>query len=112
MIYEPEPVNFEDWDKAGPAMNRNWERMEAIDEKAKTSNQLLYRYISHPYADGKAFYQIVKENKKSVRLRVCTGLGDDWVIPAWGRECSISKPQAELFIKRRDTLKELFSKRG
>ena len=112
MLYEPETVNFEDWDQASRVMTRNWERMEAIDEKAKTSNQLLYRYISHPYADGKAFYQIIKENKATVKLRVCTGLGDDWVLPAWGKECSISKSQAELFIKRRDTLKEIFSKRG
>jgi len=112
MLYEPESVNFENWDQAGSVMTRNWERLEEIDEKAKNSSKLLYRYISHPYADGKVFYQIIKENKKSVRLKVCTGLGDDWVLPAWGKECSISKSQAELFIKRRDTLKEIFSKRG
>ena len=111
MLYEPETVNSEDWDQAELALKNNWNKLEAIDENAKNNNQLLYRYISHPYADGEAFYQIIKENKTTVRLRACTGLGDDWVLPAWGKECSISKSQAELFIKRRDGLKELFSKR-
>jgi hypothetical protein len=111
MIYTPETINFEKWDQARPIMERNWKHLEEIDERAKNVGQLLYRYVSHSYADGKAFYQIIKENKKSVRLRVCTGLGDDWILPAWGEECSIPKTQAETFIKRRDGLKELFSQR-
>ena len=47
-------------------MEKNWKQLEEIDEKAKRANQLLYRYVSHPYADGKAFYQIIKENKKVI----------------------------------------------
>jgi len=112
MIYTPEIVDYTNWDQADLAIKKNWSALESIDEEAKNSNKILHRYISHQHADGRAYYQIIKENKKTVKIRVCTGLGDDWVLPAWGEECNIPKPQAELFIKRRDGLKELFSKRG
>jgi hypothetical protein len=112
MIYEPKIIDYTNWEQAELNLKDNWNKLEEIDQKAKDSEQILYRYIAHPYADGRAYYQIIKENKNSVRLRVCIGLGDDWVLPAWGEECSISKNEAKLFIKRRDGLKELFSKRG
>ena len=63
---------------------------------------MVGRYISEPYADGSAIYLIIKENKKTVRLKVVENIGDDWVIPHWGREVVIDKDYVITKIKQRD----------
>ena len=110
MLYHPEPIDYGAGFEA--SLNRNWDRLNKIDAKAKAEGTLLYRYIDHPYADGRAYYQIVKVNKRSVSIKVLGGLGDDWVLPAWGRECKIPKNLAEQFVARRDALAKLFAERS
>lgn len=109
-MYVPKPVNYRerDWKKVMKMYDENRERLEACDKKARETNKIVGRYITHPYADGKAVYQIIRENKHSVRIRVCTGLGDDWIIPAWGAECTIDKRLALEFLSHRDYLLKLF----
>lgn len=96
------------WDEIEKGYQRNWKKITDADEKAKAEGKLVGRYIQHAFADGYAVYQIVRENKKSVRIRVCKGIGDDWVLPAWGEVCTIPKDTALRFISWEDGLREMF----
>lgn len=79
---------------------------------SRSEGELVGRFISEPFADGKAYYKIVKENKNTVRIKVCRGLGDDnWVIPYWGEETSIKKDFALQKLRQRDALRKIFSKK-
>lgn len=87
----------------------NWDKLEAEDKQAKDQNQLVGRYITEPYADGKAVYIITKENKKTVDIEVVTGIGDDWVIPYWGKKARINKKYAIDSLFSRDKITAIFS---
>lgn len=108
MLYKP--GNFKGMSFV-EMIKKNWEALEECDRKAKARGELKGRYIAEPYADGKAVYQIIREDKKTVRIRVCTGLGDDWVLPYWGEETSIDKNYAIQRIAQRDALAELFGRK-
>ena len=88
--------------------NHNFNQLMKLDWQAKQAGSLIGRVISHPFADGRAYYQVIKATQRSVRIRVCTGLGDDWVLPAWGEESTIQRIIAEEFIQRQDKMDELF----
>jgi len=88
---------------------KNFKKLETRDLTAKAKGQLVNRYIQEPYADGYAFYEITKETKTKVHIKVISGLGDNWVIPYWGNDAVIDKSYAMNSIQRRDSLKELFS---
>jgi hypothetical protein len=92
-------------------MDDNFNHLEKLDEKSRLEGKLEGRYINHPYADGYAYYFITKENKTTVSIQVLTGLGDDWVLPAWGKKATIAKDLAKSFVIRRDRIRELFSKK-
>jgi hypothetical protein len=87
----------------------NFQKILNSDIKAKAENTLVGRYISHPFADGSAYYRIIKEGKSTVKIKVCTGIGDDWVLPAWGEICTISKKLALEFIRYREGLDAIFN---
>jgi len=61
---------FKKWDE-------KFKEIEQKDKAAKQNNMLVGRYIRMPVADGYAFYEIVRENKQTVRIEHITGLGDD-----------------------------------
>jgi hypothetical protein len=106
LVYEP-------MEKGGDfikMMNDNFARLQECDNKAKERATLVGRFIQEPFADGYATYQIIKENKSTVRIRVCTGLGDDWVIPYWGEEATIEKSFALEHIQRRERMAEFIAK--
>jgi len=98
-------------DEISKRMNENQEHLEECDRQARENDQIVGRHIAHPYADGQAIYQIIRDNKRSVRIRVCAGLGDDWVLPAWGAECTIDKEQALQFLDFMDSMRELSTKK-
>lgn len=101
-IKESEEKDFiKRWDK-------NLENIRKIDEEAKKNNTLLHRFVYQPYADGNAVYQIIKVNKKTVKIKVCTGIGDDWILPYWGEEALVDKAFVENNIKKRDWIDSLF----
>lgn len=99
---------MQDWLKK---MELKFQQMQEDDRLAKEKGELLNRYIQHQYADGYAYYKIMKVNKRTVRIQVVTGIGDDWVVPAWGALATIKKEQAEQFLRQRDFMEELFAKR-
>jgi len=76
--------------------------MEKKDEAAKKTGALLGRYLSEPYADGSAYYEIVEDMGPDVRVRVITGVGDDWRLPQWGDETIIPREYAEGRVASRD----------
>ena len=89
--------------------DKNFQKLCEEDKIAKENNQLVGRYIREPFADGYAYYKIVKENKKTVRIKVVTGIGDDWVIPYWGESATVNKDYIIDKIGYQDKLAELFS---
>lgn len=109
-LYKPKPITAKTGDSETYLKQyaENYARLKECDRAAKAAGQLVGRYIEHPFADGKAFYQVVKENKHTVVIRVCTGLGDDWVLPAWGEQTTVGKDLVLQFIKRREGIEELF----
>ena len=91
--------------------DQNWEKLEKCDKEAAAKSELVGRYITEPFADSSAVYQIIKENKKTVRIHVCTGIGDDWVIPYWGKEATVDKEYVLKKIKQREFLENMFKKK-
>ena len=83
-------------------MKENWDKIVSEDKAAKDDGKLVGRYIKEQIADGFAIYQIVRENKQTVRIKVVTGIGDDWIIPYWGEEAAIDKAYAQGNIEWRD----------
>lgn len=92
-------------------IEENQKLMKEKDKEAKEKGVLQGRYINEQYADGYAYYEIIRENKKTVRIRVIKNIGDDWVIPYWGEEATIDKEHALRNIGWRDHMAELSRKR-
>ena len=94
-------------------MKKKWDKNDKAlvkeDRKAKEKGCLVGRYIQEPFADGYAFYKIVKENKKTVVIEVIKNLGDDWVIPYWGEKTTIDKRYAIMSVEWRDKAEKIFS---
>lgn len=88
----------------------NWSELKSIDRIAKNRGTILHRFIREPVADGYAIYQIVKLNKKTVRIQHCTGYSD-YKVSYWGDGAVIDRGYAENSVKGRDTLEELFKKK-
>ena len=110
-VYYPIPVDFS---QGTSEMIRLWDenqkRVMEIDKEGKVKGELLGRMIMEPVADGKACYQIVKVNKRTVRIKSVKGIGDDYTVPYWGDEASIERSYAENHIAYRDRLDALFSR--
>jgi hypothetical protein len=100
-----------DYEKYFAEQEKNWEKIKKRDQKAKNTNKLVGRYISEPVADGKAIYVIDRENKNTVRIKHCKGLGDDYMVPYWGEAHSLDKEYALKSISFRDYLDSLVEKR-
>ncbi|HRZ18682.1 MAG TPA: hypothetical protein P5136_01380 [Methanofastidiosum sp.] len=97
-----------DWIKV---YEENHRYLEELDEKARLEGKLEGRFVTHPFADSQAIYFIIKENKKTVTIQVCEGLGDDWVLPAWGPKTNIPKEYALKNVGARDYWKKLIEER-
>lgn len=67
----------------------NYKTMLSQDALAKKNDVLVGRILAHPYADGYAYYQVVKVNRGRATIKSCLEIGDDWVLPAWGYEANI-----------------------
>lgn len=107
MQYVPKEINWGQG-KGLEIMKENQALLDKIDQEAKDKSQLLWRYIQESYADGYAVYQIIKVNKNSVRIRCCSGLGDDWMIPYWGEVTTIDMEYAMGKVQQRDNMADLF----
>ena len=87
-------------------LEQAYDNMAAKDYAARKKGTLLGRYINEQYADGYAYYEIVKVNTKTVRIR-WLDIWDGWTIPFWGKEANISREYAEQRVGGRDRLNDL-----
>ena len=85
----------------------NWKKLKAADAAAKAAGTLVGRWIAHSYADGKAIYRITKVTARTASIEVVTGIGDDWVLPAWGKKTNIPLKTAKGFIEHQDAMEAL-----
>ena len=101
----------EAWETMLEESQKKEKAMEVKDEIARKVGTLVGRYIRQQIADGYAYYEIIRENKKSVRIQHLN-IGDAWVIPYWGSEATIDKKFAEDCLARRDRWSELCSQKN
>lgn len=87
----------------------NFDLLMNIDKQAKEKGELLGRFVAVPIADGRAYYQIVKENKNTVKIKLVENIGDDYMVDYWGCEATIDKDYAADNVEYRDKLDALFS---
>ena len=90
--------------------NKNFQELERQDAEAKKNGTLVGRYIREQIADGYAFYQVVKENKATVKIQVVRDIGDDWTIPYWGNSTTIAKSYVLKKLYQEEKLAEIFAK--
>lgn len=99
MIYAPvmicDPNNYAKTYEQ--VMATNTDCLEKIEATAIKEGGLLHRFLYEAVADGKAIYQIIRVNKKSVRVRLCSldGLYYDYSVPQWGNEATIPLQYAQ-----------------
>lgn len=112
MLYDGKPVDWSkgDFDDHEAQIRANEAKLKACDEAARAKGQKLGRIVRHGWADGYAIYQIVRVTPKTYTIAVCKGLGDDWVLPAWGERCTVSKKRLDAMLDHEDRLKALFAK--
>lgn len=102
--------NFKGWEAA---LKANQAELDACDQEAQDAWRLTGRYFYESVADGYAFYQIVRENKKTVRIRHCLGVAaDDYQVHVWGPEASIPTALAQRLVDRHAAIARLFGKGG
>lgn len=107
LKYRPiKPSSSSNFDEVTKIHADNLAALIKLDEEAERRGLYIGRYITHPIADGRAIYQIVSETKKKIKIVVVTGIGDDWVIPAWGSAATIDKKYADLEFSFRKFLRE------
>lgn len=54
------------------------------DRKAKIAGKVVGRVIEVSVADGFAYYEVIKENKKTVRIRWVPSIHDEYRTMYWG----------------------------
>ena len=89
--------------------DRAWRELNAKDEAAKAESTLVGRFITEPYADGCAVYNIVKEGEETVDIE-SVDIDDGWTVPYWGLSATIERAYAENSIERREKIQDLFSR--
>jgi hypothetical protein len=91
------------------AAKMNFEYLRELDAYGKAKNKLLWRFIVSPQGDGKCFYQVVKENKLTCTVRICTAIDlDNWTIPTIGVMGTMMTSKVKELIRQRELLEELF----
>lgn len=109
-LYKPQKVDFSgDWKAFEKNIKANMKRLKEIDKMQKEKGDILYRYLSFPYADSASLYQITSLNTKTATIQSVTGIGDDW--EAFGKKASLDLGTVLDNLSRRDRMNELFESR-
>ncbi len=67
------------------------------NKKAKDAGKIVGRVIVATVADGSAYYEVIKENKKTVKIRWVPGIHDEYCTLYWGEgETLIQKRTFEI----------------
>jgi hypothetical protein len=86
-------------------LESQYQKMVEKDQKAKAKGTMVGRYIAELTADSYAFYEIVKVNTKTVRIKHLD-IWDGWTIPYWGKETTIDLAYAVKSLAWRDRREE------
>jgi hypothetical protein len=110
FVYTPKKVlpnaSINEWLKVHDD-NLNW--LFELDRRAREAGSLVGRYFAVPVADGRAFYQVIKEFKKNVILQHISEVGDDWMDHHFGHGGSFPKTEILRYVNREHTINELFA---
>ena len=98
-VKQPWETEVEKWEKQEKEMLEK-------DAKAKKESKLVGRYITPPAGDSCAYYEVIRENKKTVRIKHLN-IWDGWIIGYWGKEATINKQFVINDIAWRDKLAAL-----
>lgn len=86
---------------------KNFDELKRIDS-LQPEDSILFRYWKESYGDGNIFYQVVKVNKKTCIIQVCSGIClDEWDKGMY----EVNIGYAKQMIKNRLDLEKLFSKK-
>ena len=113
IVYKPVKVySGGNIDELMDCIKANEAHMNEIEKAAIAEGGLLHRFIYEPIADGNAIYQVVRVNKKTVNLKICSldGKYFDYVIPYWGDNPSVNREYVESSIARQDAIRNLIAK--
>jgi hypothetical protein len=89
-------------------IENNLNQINTIDEMAKQKGDILGRFVITPVGNGKAYYQIIGVSRYTVKIKLVDNIGDDYMIPSWGKETVIDKEFAISNIKHRNKQKRFF----
>lgn len=92
-------------------INSEMDLLEAFDQAAKKAGNLVGRHVTHPAADGHAYYLIVADDGAKVTIQNVPA-GDAWKISAWGDRCDISRDWALTNCLQRGALADMFPPRS
>ena len=117
MLYSPVKVCSEDkyFEQYQDVVDANMKHIKQIEKEAKSKNTILHRFLYESVADGQAIYQIVKENKQTVQVAICSIDGlyyNDYMVPQWGEKATIPKEYAEHGIRCQDAWEEAMNKKN
>lgn len=105
------------WDNSKKRYDKAYEDLCRERDLAKSLHVLVGRFFTEPVADGMVIYKVVKENKKTVRIRLQNGEDnvlnpDMYCVPYWGQEATVDKEYVVSKISMREHLDEMFSRRA
>jgi hypothetical protein len=111
MEYTPQypTAGIMDWRQMVANSRLNLQHLQRIDRAAKDARTgLLFRYFKVPVADGAAYYQVVKVNKNTAKVKWCYGIClDDYVDEILGEGASIPIKKAEELVSRTDGIRRI-----
>ena len=113
-LFKPKAYDYKthDWDEIDRILEENWKALHEHDKKLGKEGKLVGRFIKEGVADGNAIYQIIKENKRTVRIRripfVCP---DEYQVRYWGNEATIDKAYAIKSIRGREAISKIFGRK-
>lgn len=104
MIRYKENCQKVNWGKDyNKTINDNYRLLNRIIEDCVKRNSIEGMILSFDVADGNAYYQVIKVNKKTVEVELCENLGDDYRVFNLGEGGLLNKDIAltELIFKKR-----------
>ena len=108
-------VDIPEWDgngnAFGEALKRNSEELKRIDAIARGAGTILGRSFSLPVGDGKAIYQVVELDARTVKVVRCSGIcPDEWQDSYIGQGRNLDRMWVEQAIKGEDAMRRLFGR--
>jgi hypothetical protein len=88
----------------------NLNRLFDYDREARKRGTSVGRYFAIPVADGRAYYQVIKEFKNVVHIQLVTDVGDDWADHHFGNGGSFPKKDVMRYLQKMDAFREIFAR--